>query len=208
MNRMRTGRYFAALALGAVALSIACGGSEVTVATAVPIVVADPNATATPVDYSKGISVPIPAAGYITSVATPTPEDAVGTPTPTPPPVTLGEKITAVLIDTLEATPRTSARQIVSEYRDGVAAADLRYRGKAMVIQGTVREAGFDSNGKPYVLFAAGAGALRCTFAEISRPELLRLTPGGTNAAVGTVESFDPDTLVATASQCKLVLGY
>lgn len=204
----KTGRYFSALVLGAVALSVACSASEVTVVTAVTTAVTDPNATATPVDYSKGVSVPIPAAGYITSVATPTPESPVGTPTPTPPPVTLSEKITAVLIDTLESTPRTSARQIVSDYRDGVAAADLRYRGKPVVIQGTVKEAGFDSGGNPYVLFAAGAGALRCTFVEISQPELLRLTPGGTNAAVGTVESFDPDTLVATASQCKLVLGY
>jgi len=207
MKRTSRSHFLIGFACAGTIFTVACGGSEA----AAPAVVVrsptpEPGAT---VDYSKGIKVPIPAAGYITSVAlTPTPEAPAGTPTPIPPPVTLSEKITAVLIDTLVDTPRTSARQIVSDYRDDVAAADAKYKGKPVVIQGTVKEAGIDSGGKPYVLFAAGAGTLKCKFVDISQPELLRLTPGGTNAAVGTVEAYDRDQLLATAGKCQLVLGY
>lgn len=206
MKRSIRSRLLAGSACVGILVSVACGGSEGAAPNVVATPTLEPGAT---VDYSRGVSVPIPATGYITSVAaTPTPEAIAGTPTPTPPPVTLSEKITAVLIDTLVDTPRTSARQIVSDYRDGVAAADAKYKGRPVVIQGTVKEAGIDADGQPYVLFAAGAGALRCTFVDISQPELLRLTPGGTNAAVGTVQSYDSENLLATAGKCQLVLGF
>lgn len=200
--------------VGSVASLIGCGAPEDRSTLA-----ATPAETATavqsgkegePPDYSKGVKVAIPAAGYTTFVpaASPTASPVEGTPTPTPPPFTFSEKTTAVLIDTLESTPRTSARQIVSDYRDEPSAAAARYKGKQVVIQGTIKEAGRDSAGNPFLVFNAGRGTLRCYFAVISEAELLRLTPGGTNATVGTVEAFNPSDLSVVARQCKLVLGY
>lgn len=205
----------ASMLVGGVALLIACGAPEETGSP----VVTTPAESATTVqsgkegestDYSKGVKVPIPAAGYTTFVpaASPTAAPVEGTPTPTPPPFTFSEKTTAVLIDTLESTPRTSARQIVTDYRDDPTAAEARYKGKQFVIQGTIKEAGRDSAGTPFLVFNAGRGTFRCYFAVISEAELLRLTPAGTNATVGTVEAFDPSDLSVTARQCKLVLGY
>ncbi|MBI2965062.1 MAG: hypothetical protein HYY34_02530 [Chloroflexi bacterium] len=195
-------------------LFVGCGGAEdqepLATTPAESATTVQSGAQGEPVDYSKGVKVPIPAAGYVTFVpaASPTARPVEGTPTPTPPPFTFSEKTTAVLIDTLESTPRTSARQIVTDYRDDPSVAEARYRGKPVVIQGTIKEAGRDSAGNPFVVFNAGRGTLRCEFAVISEPELLRLTPAGTNATVGTVEAFDPSELSVTARQCKLVLGY
>jgi hypothetical protein len=203
-----------AVSIASLALLIACGAGEESGA---PIAAPVESATAAqsgkegePVDYSKGVKVAIPAAGYTTfvSTASPTADVVRGTPTPTPPPFTFSEKTTAVLIDTLESTPRTSARQIVSDFRDDPSAAEARYKGKQFVIQGTIKEAGRDSDGSPFLVFTAGRGTFRCYFAVISEPELLRLTPAGTNATVGTVTEFDPSDLKVTARQCKLVLGY
>lgn len=198
------------VAAGIVAL-IACGSpSDVAVRPVDTPAGASTSGDEQPADYSKGVKVPIPAAGYISAAqqASPTTPPVEGPPTPTPPPFTFSEKTTAVLIDTLESSPRVSARQIVNEYRDDPAAANLRYGGKHVVMQGTVKEAGRDRDGHPYLLFTAGRGTLKCNFEVISEAELLRLTPGGTNAAVGNVESFDADDLSVVANQCTLVLGY
>lgn len=164
-------------------------------------------------EAEKGIGMLFEPKGTVIR-ATPTPEPTgtvvVSTPTPTPPLRTVDEEITGVLIDLLagDEYPRTSARQIVNDYRDDPVAAEAKYRGKFPVIQGTVKEAGRDPDGAAWVAFSAGKGELRCIFEKITEAELSRLTPGGTNATTGSLEEFDPETLRVTAKDCRIILGY
>ena len=121
------------------------------------------------------------------------------TPTPIPPDKTGDEEGTARLVDELssEDYPRTSARTIEREFRNEPETAQQRI-GKDFVIQGDVLEAGKDASGQPFVHFKAGAGRVTCHFEAITDAELLRFSPDGTNAVVGTVDSWDAENRILT----------
>ncbi len=139
---------------------------------------------------------------------TPTPvRDA--TPTPTPPSRTTDEEGTGRLVDELSSDefPRTSARVIECEFRNEPATAQQKI-GKSFVVQGDVLDAGKDASGQPFVHFKAGAGRVTCFFEDITDAELLRFTPDGTNAIVGTIDAWDADNRVLTIRDCRVVLGF
>jgi hypothetical protein len=156
-----------------------------------------------------GSQVLVPGSGiYFTPEVTSASTQA-GTPTPTPPPLTLGEELTSVLVDTLsmEEYPRIPARTLESNLRDNPAGVPS-YIGRSFVIQGDVREAGRDASGAPYVTFKAGAGAVTCWFEKISEAELRRLTPDGRTVVTGKLASWDAENRVLAVQSCRLVRGY
>jgi hypothetical protein len=132
------------------------------------------------------------------------------TPFPTPKAIEFGEEETAILVDELpyEEHPRVSARRVVTEYRRDAAVAEGQHQGMSYVMDGKVEEAGKDDSGVAFVTFAVGRGLLRCVFEVITEAELSRLMPGGSNAVVGTIESFDVDSLTVHAKECRLVKGF
>ncbi len=149
------------------------------------------------------VSTPVPNAA-----ATATPR-AVVSPTPTPPGKTADEAGTARLVDELSSDefPRTSARIIEREFRNDFDTAKLKI-GQAFVVQGDVIEAGKDDADQPFVHFQAGAGRVTCHFEAITEAELLRFSPGGTNAVVGTIDTWDADNRILTVKDCRVVLGF
>jgi len=151
-------------------------------------------------DYSPST----PAAGAAKKTG-PTP-----TPFPTPQPIKIGEEETAVLVDDLpyEEHPRVSARQLVSDYRKDAGAAKAKHQGNSYVMDGKVEESGVDDKGVAFVTFKVGRGHMRCVFKAISEAELSRLTPGGSNAVVGIVQSFDESTLTVHSGGCQVVKGF
>jgi len=145
-----------------------------------------------------------PAAGTAKKTG-PTP-----TPFPTPQAIKIGEEETAVLVDDLpyEDHPRVSARQMVSDYRKDAEAAKAKHQGNSYVMDGKVEESGVDDKGLAFVTFKVGRGHMRCVFKAISEAELSRLTPGGSNAVVGIVQSFDESTLTVHSGECQVVKGF
>lgn len=145
-----------------------------------------------------------PVAGSVKKTG-PTP-----TPFPTPQPIKIGEDETAVLVDDLpyEEHPRVSARQLVSDYRKDADAAKAKHQGNSYVMDGKVEESGVDDKGLAFVTFKVGRGHMKCVFKAVSEAELSRLTPGGSNAVVGIVQSFDESTLTVHSGECQVVKGF
>jgi len=140
--------------------------------------------------------------------AKPEPKIAVE-PTATAPNKTIDEKLSGGLVDDLSAEdyPRTSARDLEREFRREFEAAEPKI-GKSFVVQGDVLEAGVNDASESFVSFRAGAGRVTCIFDVITKAELLRFSPGGTNAVVGTIETWNATDRILTLKNCQVVVGY
>lgn len=130
-------------------------------------------------------------------------------PTATAPSKTIDEKLSGGLVDDLSAEdyPRTSARHLEREFRREPEAAASKM-GKSFVVQGDVLEAGVNDVSESYVSFKAGAGKVTCIFDVITEAELLRFSPGGTNAVVGTIDNWNDTDRILTLKDCLVVVGY
>ena len=140
--------------------------------------------------------------------ATPEPATSVE-PTATAPNKTIDEKLSGGLVDDLSAEdyPRTSARDLEREFRREFEAAEPKI-GKSFVVQGDVLEAGLNDASESFVSFRAGAGRVTCIFNVITEAELLRFSPGGTNAVVGTIDTWNATDRILTLKNCQIVVGY
>ncbi len=49
---------------------------------------------------------------------------------------------------------------------------------------------------------------MTCHFEEITDAELLRFSPDGTNAVVGTIDAWDAENRILTVRECRVVLGF
>lgn len=130
-------------------------------------------------------------------------------PTATAPSKTIDEKLSGGLVDNLSAEdyPRTSARVLEREFRREPEAAAPKM-GKSFVVQGDVLEAGVNDASESYVSFKAGAGKVTCIFDVITEAELLRFSPDGTNAVVGTIDNWNATDRILTLKDCLVVVGY
>lgn len=205
-KKLSGGRIWLMIALvTVVATFAACGGSGDNAGSGVVIVTAGAG------DISDAGSGVIGGIDPDSGQGSPTATQAVqgGTPTPIPPDKTTDEEGTARLVDELSAEtyPRTSARIIEREFRNEPQTAQQKI-GNAFVIQGDVLEAGKDASGQPFVHFKAGAGRVTCHFEVITDAELLRFSPDGTNAVVGTVDAWDAENRILTVRDCRVVLGF
>jgi hypothetical protein len=180
---------------------VACGGSDDDSVGTGPVFVELPEGEAQPV-----MGAPLAEVADPTTVPV---GGSAATPTPTPPSKTIDEALTGKLVDELsfEDFPRTSARDLEREFRQTPETANEKI-GKSFVVQGDVKEAGADAAGESFVTFKAGLGQVTCVFAEISAAELLRYTPDGTNAVVGTIDTWDAENRVLTLKDCRVVIGY
>lgn len=188
------------------AVFVACGGSGDGTGSG-PVIVTSGTGTDTGSGVIGGINPDSTVAGQTSATATSA--GPSGTPTPTPPSRTADEEGTARLVDELSTDdfPRTSARILEREFRNEFETAKQKLD-KAFVIQGDVSEAGKDAAGQPFVHFKAGLGRVNCLFEAITDAELLRFTPDGTNAIVGTIEAWDADNRILSIRDCRVVLGF
>jgi hypothetical protein len=181
----------------------ACGGSEDDPVGTGPVFIGlDPDQTSQPVMGAPLAESSTDSANEVTTDATPEP-------TSTPPSKTIDEEVTGRLVDELSFNeyPRSSARDLEREFRKSPETANQKI-GKQFVVQGDVLEAGDDAAVGRYVSFKAGLGRVTCVFEVITEAELRRFTPDGTNAVVGTIESWDADNRVLTLKDCRVVIGF
>ena len=196
------------VALGAVVS--ACGGSDDKPAGTGPVYVGGDEETTSGVGVIgapslEEVGTPTPSPNALSEVAaTPTP-----VPTPTPPSKTIDEEITGRLVDELsfDEYPRTNARSLEREFRRTPETAEEKI-GKSFVVQGDVLEAGNNADNESYVTFKAGLGSVTCIFEVITEAELLRFTPDGTNAVIGTVDTWDAENRSLMLNECRVVLGF
>lgn len=149
-----------------------------------------------------------PNDGPPTPTPTAKPQNAVE-PTATAPSKTIDEQLSGGLVDNLSAEdyPRTSARDLEREFRREFATAEPKI-GNSFVVQGDVLEAGMNDASESFVSFKAGAGKVTCIFDVITDAELARFTPGGTNAVVGKIETWNATDRILTLTDCLVVVGF
>ncbi len=145
-----------------------------------------------------------------TPTPTTTPKSATAVePTATAPIKTIDEKLSGGLVDDLSTAdyPRTNARDLEREFRREPETAAPKI-GKSFVVQGDVLEAGVNDATESFVSFRAGAGRVTCIFDVITEAELLRFSPGGTNAVVGTIDNWNAPDRILTLKNCLVVVGF
>lgn len=198
------------IAFFTVAVALAACGSGDNAGSGVVIVTARPDSISGAGQGVIGAINPTPGTVVASSPTPISTGQIVGSPTPTPPSRTTDEEEgTARLVDELSSDdyPRTSARTLEREFRSEFDTAKEKI-GKAFVVQGDVLEAGKDASDQPFVHFKAGAGRVTCLFEVITDTELLRFTPNGANAVVGTIDAWNPEDRVLMIRDCRVVLGY
>ncbi len=84
---------------------------------------------------------------------------------------------------TMPAHFKLTAREFYEEYSENEVAADQKYRGKIVILTGTIRDIGKDLWDNAYVALYASSNqfdssGVRCYFFESEEPKIAKLTKG------------------------------
>ena len=94
------------------------------------------------------------------------------------------------------------AEQLLAAYAANATAADREYRGRVLIITGTVAAFGTDSEGAPYVRLGAPVQGVRCTFPETDVSQYAAIYRGERITVVGIGEGRPlTDILVRSCRQ-------
>lgn len=88
---------------------------------------------------------------------------------------------------------KLSAKKLYSEYDRNEIAADAKYKGKTVIVTGTIDDIGIDIGGDPYIVLLGGSGFLEsveCVFPESKKASLIHLSKGHKITVKGTVEGL------------------
>ncbi|MHB1117775.1 OB-fold protein [Sideroxydans sp.] len=84
-----------------------------------------------------------------------------------------------------------SADQLYSEYESNEVSADNRYKGKQVIISGTIQQIANDYFGHPYVLLGSGVmDGVQCSFPDSRKSSLIHLSKGQKVTIKGTVQGM------------------
>jgi len=88
---------------------------------------------------------------------------------------------------------KLSAKKLYSEYDRNEIAADAKYKGKKIVVTGTIRSLGIDILGDPYIELIGGGGFLdgvECVFPKSEQSSLIHLIKGQKVSVKGIVSGM------------------
>ena len=90
------------------------------------------------------------------------------------------QQSTELNIEHVEYSIEVSSTRLVSDYDDNEISADLKYKGKVLLVTGTVTKIAKDIAGTMYITLDAEGkiGSVQCLFADIHVNELTRLSKG------------------------------
>lgn len=105
-------------------------------------------------------------------------------------------------VQTQAARYTVSANQLYSEYNSNEVAADAKYKGKIVIVSGTIQDIGKDIMDNAYIVIG-GSGFLdgvQCTFSKGEESSVARLSKGQQVTVKGEVAGKWGNVLVRNAS--------
>jgi hypothetical protein len=97
-----------------------------------------------------------------------------------------------------------SAKQLADDYEANAVAADAKYKGKIVVVSGTIDSIGKDIMDQAYIVLDRGErilGGVRCMFAKEEEPSVARLSKGQYVSVKGVVHG---GAMGASLDKCTL----
>jgi hypothetical protein len=105
-------------------------------------------------------------------------------------------------IQSQAASYTVSADQLYSEYNSNEVAADMKYKGKIVIVSGTIQDIGKDIMDNAYIVIG-GSGFLdgvQCTFTKSEQSSIARLSKGQHVTVKGAVSGKMGNVLISKAS--------
>jgi len=95
-----------------------------------------------------------------------------------------------------------SASQLFSEYKNNEVAADAKYKGKVVIVSGTIQNIGKDIMDDAYIVIGGGGflDGVQCTFTKGQQSSVARLSKGQQVRVKGEVRGKMGNILVSKAS--------
>jgi hypothetical protein len=104
----------------------------------------------------------------------------------------------------LRSPEYVTAQQLADGYTANEIAADQRWKGKPVCVEGIVEEVGTALFGYPYVVLGGGSRKVQCVFDETSLAALATLNKGTTIAVYGKCGGLTLGLVVVTEAQLAL----